>query len=298
MISQNQIPGLISKYKPMKTKQLILTLVLIHGCTIAVMATEPGTPATPESAVQGATASATTGSKLNNPFFPFLYGKLDGGAEKLKELGFTPYEMVKEHVDFKHTPAFALPEWWVKQQTKTGRPGLISVCFIYGESKGAVDEAVTVKLLQDAADKLKGSGVEMAIYPHVNTYIETAEQALALARKVDRNNVGVTLNLFHELKVGNCRRLPEVLANVKDHLKYVVINGTNQPKDPDVPCYPAILPLGEGTFDMVGFLKEVKKIGYDGPIGQMCWGLKDPSIDYLTKSAAAWKEYKAKVEKE
>jgi hypothetical protein len=74
------------------------------------------------------------------------------------------------------------------------------------------------------------------------------------------------------------------------HIKLVVICGADQPKEGDNPmqwdwsCL--IRPLGEGDLDVYDLVKAVEKSGYKGPYGLICWGLKQPPREHLTKSIA------------
>ena len=138
--------------------------------------------------------------------------------------------------------------------------------------------------------------------PNTGTRIDTAEKALALADKINRENVGITLQLIHQIKGGNSGRLPEVIAKIKGRLNFVVVCGADQPKAGENAMNwdwsRLIRPLGEGNFDVYGFVKELKKSGYQGPFGLICWGLKEPPLEHLNKSMRTWRKYAEKMGKE
>ncbi len=51
-----------------------------------------------------------------------------------------------------------------------------------------------------------------------------------------------------------------------------------------------IQPLDAGSFDLNGFLKTLKDLGYRGPIGLQCYGLPGDAREHLARSIAAWRK--------
>ncbi len=238
--------------------------------------------------------------KLNNPIFPYFYEKFAGYTRKLPELGYAKYEFTMSQVDFTKDPPFPDPSGWIDwMKSKKGWHGVIVVQLM--KVRDVRDETAAITLIQHAADLAKGTNVDIDIYPYTGTYIATAEQALPLVEKINRENVGITLQLIHEIKAGNSHRLPEVIAKIKDHLKLVIICGADQPKEgDDVANWDwsrLVKPLDEGNFDLYGFVKAVIASGYQGPFGQICWEIKEPALDYLTRSMATWKQFVGKIGK-
>lgn len=239
--------------------------------------------------------------QLNNPIFPYFFTKFDGAETKLTELGYAPYEFLLAQVDFTKDAPLPYPQGWITWvKTKPGRHGVIAVKF--QNSGDSNDEAAAITLIQQMADKAKESGIDLALYPYTGTAVDTTEKALPLLEKINRDNVGVTLQLIHEIKAGNSKRLPEIIGKCKAYLKLVVVCGADQPKEGDNVMQwdwsRLIRPLGEGDFDTYGFVKEVKKTGYKGPFGLICWGMKEPPLEHLTKSMATWKTYGDNMEKD
>ena len=146
----------------------------------------------------------------------------------------------------------------------------------------------------------KRRACDLVLYPHASFYIETAEDAIRVVKQVKRKNVGLTVNLCHELMAGNGNRLPQILDEVAPHIFMVTINGADKKEE----CGPLawtqmwgrlIQPLGQGSYDVYAFLKAVRAVGYAGPIGLQCYGLKtDPAV-HLKQSMKAWKEYSARL---
>ena len=68
--------------------------------------------------------------------------------------------------------------------------------------------------------------VRIALYPHAGFWVERVEDAVRLAARVDRKNLGVTFNLCHWLKVDG-RNLDTSLAQARPYLFLVTINGAD-----------------------------------------------------------------------
>jgi sugar phosphate isomerase/epimerase len=76
------------------------------------------------------------------------------------------------------------------------------------------------------------------------------------------------------------------------HLFMVTINGADpQGKDWDR----LIQPLDRGTFDMYGFLKTLKELGYTGPIGLQGYGVKGDPYENLKRSMEAWRALSERI---
>ncbi len=87
------------------------------------------------------------------------------------------------------------------------------------------ERAVTI--IREIADMARDSGTKVVLYPHSNDWLEKVDDALRLARKVDRPNVGVMFNLCHWLKVDKEENLKPLLAGAMPNLWAVSINGTD-----------------------------------------------------------------------
>jgi len=54
-----------------------------------------------------------------------------------------------------------------------------------------------------------------------------------------------------------------------------------------------IQPLGQGSFDVLAFLKTLRDLGYKGPIGLQCYGIGGDAREHLERSMAAWRRLQA-----
>jgi len=143
-----------------------------------------------------------------------------------------------------------------------------------------------VKSIREIADLAAASGLKVALYPHTGCWIERVEDAVRVAKKVDRKNVGVTFNLCHWLRVDKEKNLRPLLKLAAPHLFLVTINGADSGgKD----WKTLIQTLDRGTYDVGKVLTALKKLGYTGPIGLQGYGIGGDVYDNLKRSMAAWR---------
>jgi len=144
-----------------------------------------------------------------------------------------------------------------------------------------------VKILREVADMAAGANVRVALYPHTGFWVERVEDAVRVAKKVDRKNVGVTFNLCHWLKVDDEKNMKPLIESAMPHLFVVTINGADSGgKD----WKTLIQTLDRGTFDMKGFLNTLGDAGYIGPIGFQGYGIGGNAHDNLKRTMNAWRE--------
>lgn len=153
----------------------------------------------------------------------------------------------------------------------------------YGVSSPDGD-ADAVKALQTLADAAAPYGLRIAIYPHTGFWVERVEDALRVAQKAQRPNIGVTFNLCHWLKVDG-KDLRQRLEAAGPHLFMVTINGA----DPGESWNELIQTLDRGSFDTGQILDVLQDIGYQGPIGLQGYGIGGDVRDNLTHSMRAWR---------
>jgi sugar phosphate isomerase/epimerase len=150
----------------------------------------------------------------------------------------------------------------------------------------APDDTAAVRVVREIADEAAAHGVRIALYPHKDFFVETAEEALRIVKQVDRPNVGLTINLCHELAAGNAGRMDGIVKACAPHIFYVSINGADQSGG----WRELIRPLGEGNFDVPAFLKSLGAAGYRAPAGLQCFQVPGAPEDHLKRSMAKWRE--------
>ena len=149
-----------------------------------------------------------------------------------------------------------------------------------------------VEIVREMARIADTSGAQVLLYPHSNMWMETIEDAVRVAGKVDLTNVGVMFNLCHWLRVSKDRDYQPRLAKAMPRLWAISICGADEWDDkPGWSKY--IQPLGRGSFDMAAFLKTLRQLGYAGPVGLQCYGITGDVRDSLAESMRAWRGYQS-----
>jgi len=152
--------------------------------------------------------------------------------------------------------------------------------------QGKSTDKQATRVLRDIADAAAQHGVKVALYPHFGFHIATARDALPLVKMIGRKNVGVTINLCHELRAGNAAPLGDIIKEAAPHLFLVSINGADNEGGWDK----LIQPLDRGEFDVRTFLEQLRDVGYAGAIGLQCYNVKGDPRGNLQRSMKAWKE--------
>ena len=158
--------------------------------------------------------------------------------------------------------------------------------YIQGSKKSNTDEQA-ITFVQKIADLAEKSGLRVVLYPHAGFYIDTLSDAIRVARKCRRNNVGVMFNLCHFLKVEPKANLKATLLEGKDLLWQVStsgaeIGGTNWGQ--------LIQTLDRGDFDQKALFQILDEIGFSGNVGFQCYAIRGDSRENLKRSMDAWKK--------
>jgi sugar phosphate isomerase/epimerase len=165
-----------------------------------------------------------------------------------------------------------------------GRPTVIWLT-VRGKAENGHEQAVAV--VREIGDLAARAGLKVALYPHVGFHVARVEDALRIAKDVDRPNVGVSLNLCHWLKVGDEANMKLRIEQSLPHLMLVSINGADHEGGWDR----LIQTLDRGEFDVYAFVKTLHEMGYEGPIGLQCYNVPGDRRENLTRSMAAWKAF-------
>ena len=155
-------------------------------------------------------------------------------------------------------------------------------------------DAFVVAQVRAIADAAKANGVRVALYPHAGFWLARVEDAMRVADRLDRPDVGVTFNLCHWLKVEGGGRDPvPVLKAALPRLMFVTISGADTGNTRTLGWDKLIQPLDAGSFDLRGFVRQVCAVGYRGPIGFQGYNIKAEPREVLTRSMAAWRTFGA-----
>lgn len=150
-------------------------------------------------------------------------------------------------------------------------------------------DAVAVPALQLLADLAASNGVRIAIYPHTGNWAERVQDAVRLAKLVNRPNLGATFNLCHCLMVGDEAKIPELLTEAAPHLFLVTINGADAGAAA-TGWDRLIQPLDAGSYDVGIVLRKLQELNYSGPIGLQGYGVKLPVKENLLRSVNGWRK--------
>ncbi len=255
-----------------------------------------------------------------NPFFAMDTATKDANhstaaqqAEMLKELGYAGIgpgyegvgpltEMLRE-LDSRNLQLFAMyaginidpgvrpydPSLKDAMKVLEGRNTILWLFAQSGKDKPSTPEgdALAVEILRELADAAAAHKVRISLYPHHTFWLETVEDAVRVAEKVHRPNVGVTFNLCHWLRVSENRSAKAAIERAMPYLSVVSINGADtEGKD----WKTLIQTLDLGTFDVRGFLETLRDAGYTGPIGFQGYGIGGDAYDNLKRTMAAWEK--------
>jgi sugar phosphate isomerase/epimerase len=153
-------------------------------------------------------------------------------------------------------------------------------------------DTMAVAAVREVADAAARYGLRVSLYPHFGNLMERVEDAVRIAEKTGRENVGVTFNLCHWLRTDGPDSMARVLQPALPRLSLVTINGADRNgKD----WGQLIQPLDRGDFDIGELLAELKRLGYRGPIGlqgcDVANHLRIEPGENLRRSMAAWRDY-------
>ena len=123
-----------------------------------------------------------------------------------------------------------------------------------------VQHAAIVKVLREAADIVKGSGVVLALEPlndrvdHPGYYLTSTVEGLDIVDEVDRPDVRLLYDMYHSAMMGE--HIEDVLEGRLDRVAHVHLADTQGRGEP-----------GSGTMDWQARLDWLTDHGYDGFVG-------------------------------
>jgi sugar phosphate isomerase/epimerase len=167
--------------------------------------------------------------------------------------------------------------------------GHSSTLWIAVQSVSGGDE-VALASLREIADEAAASQVKVSLYPHTGFWMARFSAAADLATRVERENLGVTFNLCHWLKVeGDVDPIP-VIQQHRAKLQFVTVNGADRGDTKSMGWDRLIQTLDRGTYDSASFIKRLHgEVKWDGPIGLQSFGIPGNQVDNLRRSITAWR---------
>jgi len=120
-----------------------------------------------------------------------------------------------------------------------------------------------VENMKKLAAMAEEKGITLAFETHGVYLHDTPDAALRLVKAVGSDAVGVNLDYGNILNIPGSPPLPDTVSMLKDRIKYVHLKNSI-PVPGGAPIKTA---LGDGVINNREFLKLLKGIGYDGPVG-------------------------------
>lgn len=164
------------------------------------------------------------------------------------------------------------------------------------------NDAIAVPILQEIADMANEYGIKVMIYPHINFWVDNVEDAVRVAEKVNRRNLGITFNLCHFLADQGTKANEAFIPLVEKAMPYIFaisLNGADKPTEELMESNNLwehlIQPLGEGNYNVNQYLNAFIERGFKGPVGLQCYSIKEEKQVHLKNSMAAWKEFQSEM---
>ncbi len=170
-----------------------------------------------------------------------------------------------------------------------GRDTILEL-FVQGSKKANTDEQA-VAFVREIADQAKESDLRIVLYPHAGNYVDTLGSAVRVARKCERENVGVMFNLCHYLKVEPKTDLKAALTEAKPLLWQVSTCGAEKGGNS---WGQLIQTLDRGSYDQKALFQMLRELGFKGNVGFQCYAIRGDSRDNLKRSIGAWNKLSLK----
>lgn len=137
----------------------------------------------------------------------------------------------------------------------------------------------------------KGTGHQLALYPHFSFTLETFTDALRLARILDHEQVKCMFCAYHWHHIhcfqGKEPSPEKLLKEAGDLLAAVNVNGSRLLKEPE-DIYngmnPTIEPLGRGDLDCRSIVHTLREMNFTGPIGIQGYAVSEEPVPAIQES--------------
>jgi sugar phosphate isomerase/epimerase len=139
-------------------------------------------------------------------------------------------------------------------------------------------------------------GITIALYPHMNFWLERIEDAVRLCEKRKHPRLRTVFCGYHWYAVDG-QELGARLEQAAPWLASVNLCGSRRHPQPVGGMPATIEPLDEGDLDNFAFLGLLRKIGYRGEIGFQGYSVGGDAYVKLKRSLAAFRDMERRLEK-
>ncbi|MEM1213187.1 MAG: TIM barrel protein [Planctomycetota bacterium] len=160
------------------------------------------------------------------------------------------------------------------------------------DSSQADHDAEALAWLEPIAQLLEKHGREASLYPHFYFYVETLQDAIRLADKVDQPLLKVMFTSYHWFFAWHNLSHTEpdyakLFDQAGDRLNAVNLCGSHvfaSEEEAAGRMNPSIDPLDTGDKDIDGIVAELRRINFQGPIGIQGYAVTDTAERALNRS--------------
>lgn len=149
----------------------------------------------------------------------------------------------------------------------------------FRDRDGTVSEEQLEEVIRKVLTYAESKDVQLVLYPHENNMMLDADDAFAMAERINHPNLGIAYNLTHELNENHDDQIEEIYERVKSRVVAMTVSGvTDEVKFGD---------LGKSTYDHRRYMRMIKNSDFKGPIGYINFQLTNPP-DYLKRGIDYW----------
>jgi sugar phosphate isomerase/epimerase len=160
-----------------------------------------------------------------------------------------------------------------------------------GNSDPAGDEAV-VRVLKRLLETAERRNITIALYPHIQCWLETMDDAVRVIQKVNHSLLKTTLSIYHWY-ITDGKNLEVTLEKVKPYLSSVNLCGVRKTND-DARGYRETV-LDDGELDNFVVLSALDRIGYEGSVGIQGFAICGDVYAKLERSLRIYKDMERRL---
>lgn len=167
---------------------------------------------------------------------------------------------------------------------------------IVGEGVFDVEDERLKSWLEPLLKAASDNDLQIALYPHLEFWLDRLETALQVARKYLHSHLGVVFCGWHwfGLPGQNLHNLPALLNDAALLLRAVNLCGSSCKNDHPRQC--TIETLDRGELDNFSIAALLREMDYQGPIGFQGYGLGGDAYANLRASLGAWRDMQERLD--